>query len=221
MAKVDVFGSAKGKPSGGGSSSKSDMETVVVKGMEEKLLEFDALKAQLSDIEAELKALQNEISELSKEKFVELYLEKKSNPKSFLIKDGDGCVMVIPSDKYISIKEESRADELIQKYGEEVVTVTEKYEFNTEVLERNMAVIKKLLDNAKGISDEDKRNLIDFKKTYSIAKGTINQLAQFGKKLPSVLDDIQPVIVLKNCGGRMEDGGEVAEDVIGLVYTKR
>ena len=170
MAKVDVFGSAKSKGSSGGSSSKSDMETVSVSGVEEKLLEFDALKAQLSDIEAQIKAVQSEIYDLSKEKFIELYLQKKSNPKSFLIKDGDGCVMVIPSDKYIGIKEESRADELIAKYGEEVVTVTEKYEFNPDVLERNFAVIKKLLDNAKGISDADKANLIDNKTTYYIAK---------------------------------------------------
>lgn len=219
MAKIDPFGSAKSKSSG--SAKSSDMETVEVSGLEEKLLEFDALKAQAKDIEAELSAVENEIKDISKEKFVELYLKNKANPKTFLIKDGDGCVMVIPNDKYIILKQESQADELIQKYGEEVVNIDEKYIFNTEVLERNMETISKLLANAKGISDDDKRNLLVKEVKYTIAKGTINNLAKYGKKLQTVIDDIQPVISLKNCGGRMEDGGEVSGDMIGLVYTKR
>jgi hypothetical protein len=219
MAKIDPFGSAKSKSSG--STKSSDMETVEVSGLEEKLLELDALQAQEKDVKAQLEAVKDEITEVSKQKFVELYLKNKQNPKTFLIKDGEGCVMVIPNDKYIVIKDESQADELIQKYGEEVVNIEEKYIFNTEVLERNMETISKLIASAKGISDDDKRNLLVKEVKYKIEKGTINNLAKYGKKLQKVIDEIQPVISVKNCGSRMEDGGEVSEDVIGLIYTKR
>jgi hypothetical protein len=84
-----------------------------------------------------------------------------------------------------------------------------------------METISKLLASAKGISDDDKRNLLVKEVKYKIEKGTINNLAKYGKKLQTVIDEIQPVISLKNCGSRMEYGGEVSEDVIGLIYTKR
>jgi hypothetical protein len=217
--KIDIFGSAKEKTSA--SSKTSDKEVVYVSDLEEKLLEFDALKAQIADLESELGAVKDEITNISKEKFVELYQQKKANPKTFLIKDGEGCVMVVPNDKYISLKDEDRVNELIEKYGEDVVTIDEKYIFNTEVLQRNMETIQKLIGNSKAISDYDKENLLVNEVKYTITKGTIDNLAKYGKKIGNVVDDIQPVIVLKNCGGKMEEGGEVATDVIGLVYTKR
>ncbi len=215
--KISIFGQAKVKT--GASKPKDDKEVVYINGLEPKLLELDFLKAQIKDLEAQLGSVSDEIKNISKEKFVKLYQENKSNPNTFLIKDGEGCVMVIPTDKYISIKDEDRANQLIDEYGDDIITIDEKYYFNPQILERNMAAIEKLIMDAKTISTDDKRNLLVKEVKYSITKGYIDKLAQYGSKIETVLDDIQPIITLKNCGGKMEEGGEMGSyDFIANVY---
>lgn len=215
MAKgINIFDSAKGKPKP--SSSAKDKPTVEVDGIEGQLNELQNLKTQIANLETQLDVVTDEIKTIAKEKFVELYLEKGRNPNTFLLKDGSGCVMVIPTDKYISIKDEDRANELIENYGEEIVTIDEKYYFNPEVLERNMKAIEKLIRDAKGISDADKQNLLVREVKYSITKGTIDELADYGEDMESVINDIQPIITLKNCGGKMAEGGTDGEFIANI-----
>lgn len=218
MAKIDPFAAAKAKSSSASSSKKDNKEVVFVSGLEEKLLEYEFLKAQITDLQAQYGAVESEIKQISKEEFVKLYETKKSNPNTFLIKDGKGCVMVMPSDRYISIKEEERANELMEKYGKDSVTVDELISFNTQVLQRNYDTIMKLIANSKNISDEDKMNLFDIKTTYSIKKGLIDRLLTIDEDIDTIVDDIQPVIALKVCGEKMADGGTMGTDIIGFVY---
>ena len=162
MAKVgiSIFGEAKNKAGVKAKSTKDDKEVVYIDGLEPKLLELEFLKAQVKDLTAQEKAVNDEIKEISREKFIALYKENKENPNTFLIKDGEGCVMVIPTDSYKKIEDRDRANQLIEEYGEDVITIEEKYYFNTKVLERNMAAVEKLIMDAKTISDDDKRNLL-------------------------------------------------------------
>lgn len=212
---VDIFASAKSKTKS--SSAKSDKTVVEVKGLEKKLLEHQWLSGEQANLKTQIDVVKNELKQIGLEKYVELYKKNKSNPNTFLLKDGEGCVMFMPTDGYIKIKEESRAEELIEKYGEDAVTIKEEYSFNNLYLERNLEAIKKLIKETKTISEEDKRNLIERTVEYSISKGTIDKLYQYGSKMASVLDDIQPIIALKNCGGKMEKGGST-DDLIGYVY---
>ena len=215
MAKgINIFDSAKGKPKP--SSSAKDKPTVEVDGIEGQLNELQNLKTQIANLETQLDVVTDEIKTIAKEKFVELYLEKGRNPNTFLLKDGSGCVMVIPTDKYISIKDEDRANQLIETYGEDIVTIDEKYYFNPEVLERNMKAIEKLIRDAKGISDADKQNLLIREVKYSVTKGTIDELADYGEDMESVINDIQPIITLKNCGGKMAEGGTDGEFIANI-----
>jgi hypothetical protein len=81
-----------------------------------------------------------------------------------------------------------------------------------------MSAIEKLIMDAKTISDDDKRNLLVKEVKYSISKGYIDKLAVYGNKIETVIDDIQPIITLKNCGGKMEEGGELDSDFIATIY---
>ncbi|MEI7960722.1 MAG: hypothetical protein WCI04_00140 [archaeon] len=211
---VDIFGSAK--PKGKSSSAKSDKTVVEVKGLEKKLLEHQWLSGEQANLKTQIDIVKDELKQIGLEKYVELYKENKSNPNTFLLQDGEGCVMFMPTDKYITI-DEGRAEELIERYGEDAVTVDEKFSFDSKYLERNLEAIKKLLRETKTISDEDKKNLLVKEVKYSVSKGTIDKLYQYGSKMASVLDDVQPVIALKNCGGKMEKGGNM-DDLIGYVY---
>ena len=220
MAKkeeISIFGGAKTKtPS---VAKKDDKEVVLVKGLEEKLLEFEFIKAQIKDLTAQEKTLNSEIKDIAKEKFVELYQSKRSNPNTFLIKDGEGCVMILPSDAYIKIGSEARANELMEAYGDDAVTVDEQFVFNNSVLQRNMKAIEKAIRDAKGVSDDDKRDLIDRIVEFKVAKGFIDRLYEYGDNMETVMNDIQPIISLKSCGGgRMEDGGELDGDFMGNIY---
>ncbi len=216
--KVDIFGAAKRveKPT----SKATDKTVVEVDKMEKKLNEYKFLNQQIKALEAKVEAVRNNIIEVSKEKFIELYRDNGRNPKTFILKDGDGCVMVIPYDAYAKIKTQERADEIIEKYGEEAVNINEKYVFNNDVLERNMDAIRKLIGEAKNISTEDKENLIRVETSYEIKKGFIDNLYRdYEDNMEEVLDDVKPTIALKDCGDRYEEGG-VAEDadLIGYVY---
>jgi hypothetical protein len=213
--KIDIFGSAK--TTDRGKRVSDNKEIVYVSGLEDKLLEFDFLKAQISDLESQLAATTDIIKNIGKDKFIELYEENKTNPNTFYIKDGKGCVMVIPMDRYITIKDEERINDLTDKYGDDVVAIDEKFYFNNDVLERNMVEIQNIIANSKKISDEDKRNLLVKEIKYSIKKGMIDKLSNF-TDIEAIVDDIQPVISLKNCGGKMAEGGEMADNVIGFIY---
>ena len=217
--KVSIFGAAKVKPAT--KAAKDDKIVVEITGLEKKLLELNSLKAEIADREAMLAAITDEVKSISKEKFIELYKANKTNPNTFLIKDGEGCVTVIPVDKYIIVKDEARANQLIDEYGKEVVTVDEKYYFNPEVLERNQDVIEELISNSTAISESDKENMLKKEVKYSIAKGMIDELYHFGNKMENAIADIQPIFMLKNCGGKAEEGGVIGSgDLIDDVPVK-
>ena len=216
--KKGMFGAAKAKPAA--KSKKDDKEAVIVPGLEQKLKDLQEFKAQIADLEALVSGISDELKVLGKEKFIELYLRDKTNPNTFLIKDGEGCIMFLPMDKYIGVKDEERADKLKAEYGD-VVTKDERYYFNGAVLERNQDTIEKLLMGSPDITDADKENLLVKEVKFSIKKGTIDGLLKYGDKISTVIDDIQPIFQIKNCGGAMADGGSVFTEEEDIIYDTR
>ena len=59
--------------------------------LEKKLNEYEFLKRQIETLKAKYEGVYEVIKQVGKEKFIELYIKNRSNPNSFLIKDGDGC----------------------------------------------------------------------------------------------------------------------------------
>ena len=208
--KIDIFGSAQ---EGGKGKGKSDKITVYVDGLEQELLDFDFLKDKEKKNKTKLSQVDDVIRQTAKDEYIKLYQQEKKNPDSFYIKSGKGCIMVVPTDRYITIKEDERVEYLRENYGNDIVTTEEKYIFNNEVLSRNMEVIKKLIASTKEISDTDKMNLLIRETTNTIKKGTIDRLLEYKDRMEIVLDDIQPVIQLKGCGDKAEDGGTAGENL--------
>jgi hypothetical protein len=214
---VDIFGDAKKKekPKAG----KLEKITVNVPGLQDKLIARQNLKAELDDLKVLFESVQSELKEIGREKFLELYKKHGANHKSFYINDENGCVRVTPSDKYIALTEE-RAEQLIKKYGEDIVTVDTKFIFNPEVLSRNMEIIKKIIKETKEISIEDKKNLINRQDTYTVSKGAIDKLSDYDKNIVEVMADIQPIFALYDCSSpEKETGGDLLEALDGHICS--
>jgi hypothetical protein len=209
--KKSLFGGAKKETKG--VSKAKDRETVSVEGMAEKLVDFSNIKGEIADLQALSGELHDEIKNIAKDKYIELYSKNGSNPETFFIKDGDGCVMVLVTDKYKSIDGAKVAKSLIEKFGKGIVEHTEKYYFDSVVLERNRDVIEELIMGSDKISEKDKEDLIKVEESYSVKKGSIDKLKEFSEDLGYVISEIQPVFQLKNCGGKEKGmGGSLDEE---------
>jgi hypothetical protein len=71
------------------------------------------------------------------------------------------------------------------------------YQFNTSVLERNMAAIEKAIVGCKDISLEDKANLLVKKTTHAIRKGVLSNASHYGD-IEKVIMSVMPIMALKS-----------------------
>ena len=164
-------------------------------------------------LEAEEKSLGDDVKTRSIEEFVKLYEKTGTYPGSFNVfatggheydKKGkpvrdleEAGFMCLPTDKYITINEESY-EFLSKKFGDNIVEKTDTYFMNTELVEKYGDVISKLIMNCKEINDTDKLLLISKKTTYSVRKGTIQSLKSFKASIGELVSNILPVFQRKN-----------------------
>lgn len=202
MAPKNLF--AKAKTVKKAPAKKDDKIIVNVEGKEfaENLAKFANIKTQMDNLEAELAMSKEFVKTVGIEEFAKLIESKKLNPGSFIVaSETGGSVMILPTKKYITI-DESAAENLTETYGEGIVTEDTSYGFNTEILMRNMETISELIMNSKTISTEDKENLIEAKTKYSIEKDTLDKVYNLskdsGNSVADVIQDIQPVVQMKN-----------------------
>ena len=196
---------AKAKKTGTKKTAKKDDKIIIdVEGKEfaEKLEKFANLKSQIDDLTSELNMAKEIVKEVGTEEYVKLITSKKTNTGSFIIaSETGGRVMVAPTKKYIKIDEEG-AETLQETYGDDIVSENTVYAFNTKILMKNMDVIEKLIEESEEISDADKESLIEAKVTYSIEKDSLDKVytlaKESGNDIADVIDDLQPIIMLKN-----------------------
>ena len=143
--------------------------------------------------------LADEVKDIAKDEFVNLYESTGKYPGSFMIEAKDGLdiaqVMYVPTDRYKMINQ-SRADQLKDKYGNDIVTEDTTFAFNATLLAKYGEVISKLIVECDDIDTADKGKLITAKTKYSVAKGTIEKLDNYGD-VEDMLNEVVPVVQLK------------------------
>ena len=165
-----------------------------------KVEKLEQLNDTLKSAKAQADMISDEIKDMAKSEWVDYYSQTGKNPESVMIVQevaGDtASVMFIPTDKYITVTE-ARAEELRETYGEEIVEEETTFSFDSTMIERYGEVLSMLIENCADITDADKEKIIKATTKYSVAKGTIDKLNQYGD-VTEVMEAVKPVVALKN-----------------------
>lgn len=166
----------------------------------DKVRMLEMLQDNMKRDKAKADMLADEIKEVSKDEWVSLYEKTGVNPGSILIEsemgDETASVMFVPSDKYISINGD-RAEELTQKYGEDIVDEKTTFSFDNFMIEKYGDVLSRLIEESTEIAESDKDKIIKAVTTFSVSKGTIDKMRQYGE-VKEIMEEVKPVVALKN-----------------------
>jgi hypothetical protein len=183
-------------------SKKNDNLTIVINDVEfhENIKELEKVNNILSENKAKADMIGDEIKDKGREEWSKLYDEIGKNPGTVILEstvDGEVAqVMFITQDKYISINEE-RAEELREEYGNDIVTEETVFAFDSKMVEKYGEILSELILNSTEIAEEDKEKIITAKTSYSVAKGTIDKMSEYGS-VSRIVEDIRPIVSLKN-----------------------
>lgn len=164
-----------------------------------KIQSLEAINDRMKADKAKHDMISDEVREVAKEKWAELYQKTGKNPGSVMIESRDGLdtaqVMFIPQDKYITITPE-KAEVLRDEYGDDIVEETTTFSFDESMIEKYGEVLSNLIEQSGDIADEDKEKIIKAVSKFAVAKGTIDVMKQYGK-INEVMEAVRPVVMLK------------------------
>ena len=165
-----------------------------------KIEKLEQLNDRMKSDKAQADIISDEIKDLAKSEWADYYTKTGKNPESVMIVQevaGDTAqVMFVPTDKYITVTE-ARAEELRETYGEEIVEEETTFSFDATMIEKYGEILSMLIENCPDITDADKEKIIKATTKYSVAKGTIDKLNQYGD-VTEVMEAVKPVVALKN-----------------------
>jgi hypothetical protein len=165
-----------------------------------KVEKLEQINDRMKSDKAVADMLSDELKDIAKAEWCEYYQKTGKNPESVVICQevaGDTSqFLFIPTDKYITVTE-ARAEELRETYGEEIVEEETTFSFDSTMIERYGEVLSMLIENCPDITDADKEKIIKATTKYSVAKGTIDKLNQYGD-VTEVMEAVKPVVALKN-----------------------
>ena len=167
----------------------------------DKVQKLEQLQDQMKSAKAKADMISDELKDLGKDKWADLYVESGKNPGSVMLEqvnelDDTAQFMFVPTDKYITIREE-RADELRETYGDDIVTEDTTFSFDSKMIEKYGEVLSELIMNSDDIADADKEKIIKATTKFSVAKGTIDNFNKYGD-VKEVMEAVRPVVALKN-----------------------
>jgi len=186
-------------------------------GSAQLLVDFQKYHAQAKEAEAMLKTKGAEIKEIGLEIWTEKFEKEGTRPESFIMKgmhetevDGkpvktEGRLMFISSDSYKKV-DEIAATVLESKYG--CIERKEVFFFDNDLLQKHGELISEAILAIKGMTDEEKANLIKKKEEVSIKKGTIENV----QLIESITGKVEkPKKVAKDAPPVFEKFGSVRE----------
>ena len=200
---TNLFSKAKKAAPAKKVSAKDKKVRIVVEDPDffEKVEKLEELQGTLKTAKAKADLISDELKDLAKDKWADLYEETNKNPESVMIvqdnEDGDTAqFMFVPTDKYITINED-RAEELKDTYGDDIVEEKTTFSFDETMIEKYGEVLSELIENCDEIEDKDKEKIIKATTAYSVAKGTISKFKEYGEVV-EMMETVKPVIAIKN-----------------------
>ena len=165
-----------------------------------KVQKLEELNDTMKSAKAKADMISDELRDVAKTEWLNQYERTNKNPESVMIcqsqDDDTAQFMFIPMDKYITITE-ARAEELQETYGTEIVEEETTFSFDSTMIEKYGEVLSMLIENCAEISEADREKIIKATTKYSVAKGTIDKLNQYGD-VTEVMEAVKPVVALKN-----------------------
>jgi hypothetical protein len=165
----------------------------------DKIKNLEVLNDRMKSDKAKADMISDEVREISKEKWAELYQKTGKNPGSVMVESRVGLdtaqVMFIPQDKYITINAE-KAETLREEYGDDIVEETTTFSFDDEMIQKYGEILSTLIENSDEIAEADKDRIIKAVTKFSVAKGTIDVMKGYGK-INEVMAAVRPVVMLK------------------------
>jgi hypothetical protein len=187
---VNLFATSKVKET----AKKPEKKIIKAELLEDKISRFNRLKDEIEAATGELKMIEGDIKTAGRELFIKEYRQFKIKPESFKIQDKTGAsCLFICMDKYISV-DENKA-EILGEF-DNLLDEKQTFKINAELIEKYGDVLSKLIMTCKAIDEEDKLNLIQGEKQYSVKKGTIERLLQY-ENPEMVFELINPIVSLK------------------------
>ena len=165
----------------------------------DKIQALETLNDRMKADKAKADMISDEVREVSKEKWAELYQKTGKNPGSVMIESKSGLdtaqLMFVPTDKYISINAE-KAETLREEYGDDIVEENTTFSFDDEMIQKYGEVLSAMIENSDEIADADKDKIIKAVTKFTVAKGTIDVMKNYGK-VNEVMEAVRPVVMLK------------------------
>lgn len=167
--------------------------------MFDKIQKLELLNDRMKSDKAQADMISDEVRDTARSEWAKLYQKTGKNPGSVMIEAKKGLdtaqVMFIPQDKYISINAE-KAESLSEEYGDNIVEETTTFSFDETMIEKYGDVLSQLIEQSDEIDEDDKDKIIKAVSKFSIAKGTIDVMKDFGK-IDEIMEAVRPVVMLK------------------------
>lgn len=183
-------------------AAKNEKVRIRVKeeGFFNKVQKLEELNDQMKSAKAKADMISDELRDVAKSEWVKYYDQTGKNPGSVMIEQLDGedvaQLMFVPTDKYITVNEE-RAEQLREEYGEEIVEEDTTFSFDSLMIEKYGEVLSRLIEDCEEIDEDDKEKIIKATTKFSVAKGTIDKMKEYGD-VEVVMEAVKPVVALKN-----------------------
>jgi len=165
----------------------------------DKIQSMETLNDRMKSDKAKFDMISDEVREVAKEKWAELYQRTGKNPGSVMIESKSGLdtaqLMFVPTDKYITINAE-KAETLREEYGDEIVEENTTFSFDDEMIQKYGEVLSAMIENSDEIAEADKDKIIKAVTKFTVAKGTIDVMKTYGK-VNEVMEAVRPVVMLK------------------------